>query len=357
MSAMLSRTSPTRGGSCRGAQPRAQEAIQRLDQRQQIDAPAVGHVQHAAGRRRGVGGQEIGLRPRCRRSRSPATAAVAVNQRPPPGQHRRDEQGNDRRIGAVRVLPRPVNVEVPQGDGLEPVGRRERLTVEFRGEFRGGVGRDRRRQVGFAFARRGPVAVGGAGGGVDHPPHPGGGAASNKTTRSRHPAACDVQRPLDAQRHGGQGGLVKDRNRRLRPPRGAAAASRMSPSMNSIRLAEALDVRQASGAEVVQHADAVAAGGQGLGDVGTDEARPARNQECSHEKALTWGLSQFRAPSEAWSDENGTVPFCSNDKPHFARTFEQPVKCGRRGKLSGVPRASPRAGSSAGPSARALLWF
>ena len=48
-------------------------------------------------------------------------------------------------------------------------------------------------------------------------------------------------------------------------------------------VAEAVHVREPARAEVVEDADAVAAGHQRRGDVGADEACPAGNEESSHE--------------------------------------------------------------------------
>ena len=48
-------------------------------------------------------------------------------------------------------------------------------------------------------------------------------------------------------------------------------------------VAEGGQVRQIAGAEIIEHADAVAALDEGFGDMGTDESGPAGYEESSHE--------------------------------------------------------------------------
>ena len=104
---------------------------------------------------------------------------VAIDRRPSSGEHRGEEQRNHGGIRAVGVLPGTENVEVTQGHGLETVGGRKRLAVQFGGQLGRSIGRNGQRQVAFEFRRGRPVAVGAARGGVNEPAAPGAAQASS----------------------------------------------------------------------------------------------------------------------------------------------------------------------------------
>ena len=197
---------------------------------------AVGHVQHAAGHAGGVGGQQVGLDGVAHVAEIARLPPVAVDHRLPAGEHGRDEQRDHGRVGAVGVLPRPENVEVAQGDGFESVGGGECLAVKFRGQLGGGIRGQRGDRVGLAFAavragrrrrrwrrHRPPAAPRPAG------PRPR--ASPSRWRRRRGPPSGRST----LERHRGQGRLVKDAIDARGPPRPRRAASRMSPSMNSMR--------------------------------------------------------------------------------------------------------------------------
>ena len=94
-------------------------------------------------------------------------------------------------------------------------------------------------------------------------------------------AAWTSKRPLDAQRHGGQGRLVEDAIDAFdRCGDGRGVEDVALEELDAV--AEAVQVREPARAEVVEDADAIAAGHQCLGDVGADEAGAAGNEEGSH---------------------------------------------------------------------------
>ena len=185
------------------------------------------------------------------------------------------------RVRAGRILPRPEDVEVPQGHGFQLERRREGVAVVFRGQLGRRVRRQRIDKIRLALATQRLIAIGGCRGREDHPPHaqpPGG---IQHMHRARAASGVAVQRAVDAPLDRGQGGLVKDAiDSRDRPVhRGGVddiALDQFDP------VAEGGQVRQIAGAEVIEHADAVAALDEGLRDMRTDKSGPAGYEESSH---------------------------------------------------------------------------
>src|SRR5207247_6646902 len=73
--------------------------------------------------------------------------------------HGGDPFGNDRGVGAVRVLARTEHVEVAQADGLQAIAAGENVRVQLVHVFGDGVGRQRSADEVPDFGQPGMVAV------------------------------------------------------------------------------------------------------------------------------------------------------------------------------------------------------
>ena len=197
-------------------------------------------------------------------------AAVAINRRLAAGQHGGDEQRDHGRVLAVRILPRAKDVEVADRHGLETVRVREGLAVEFGGQLGGAIRRERGGQIGLAFRRRRLIAIGAARAGIDQSPHAGLLRLVQQVERAGDAGRVGVQRPLDAARHAGQRGIVKDaidaaHGLGHRGRIGDVGFDEFDPVANRGQVA------QVAGAQVVEHPHPIAARDQRLGNVRANE--------------------------------------------------------------------------------------
>ena len=121
----------------------------------------------------------------------------------------RDELRNHGRVLAFWILPRAEHVEVADRDGFQAVGGGERLAIQFAGQLRGGVGRQRRRQQSFVLRRRRLIAVRAAGAAEHDAPHAALPGHVEQLHRAGDARGVRVQRRVHAPRHRGQRRLVK----------------------------------------------------------------------------------------------------------------------------------------------------
>ena len=90
-----------------------------------------------------------------------------------------------------------------------------------------------------------------------------------------------VQGAVDAPLDRGQGSLVKDAiDPRDRPVHGGGVDDIALDQFDTV--AEGGQVRQIAGAEIIEHADAVAALDEGFRDMRTNKSGPAGYEESSH---------------------------------------------------------------------------
>ena len=113
------------------------------------------------------GGEQVGLDGVVDVTEVAAGFAIAVDIHRLILDHGVDPFRDDRRIGAVGVLPLTEDIEVTQADGLEAVGAGEDVGVKFVDQFGNGIGRERFADLVFHFGQVGVVTIGRAAGGID----------------------------------------------------------------------------------------------------------------------------------------------------------------------------------------------
>ena len=149
------------------------------------------------------------------------------------------------------------------------------------GQLGRGVGREGIGHVGLPFAAQRLVAIGRRRGREDHPPHTRPASGVQHVDRARAAGRVAVQRAVDAPLDRGQGRLVENAiDARDRAIDRSGIDDVALDEFDGV--AEAAQIGQIAGAEVIEHADAVAARDQRLGDVGADESGPAGYEKGSH---------------------------------------------------------------------------
>ena len=106
-----------------------------------------------------VAGQDVGIDHIPDEGEVPRLLAIVVDDGRPVIERCPDEQGDDRGVLGIRVLPRSVDIEVPEADGGESVHPVEHLTVVFAGQLGYSI---RRLGVGehlLRFGQSGRIAV------------------------------------------------------------------------------------------------------------------------------------------------------------------------------------------------------
>ena len=110
--------------------------------------------------------------------------------------------------------------------------------------------------------------------------------------RARAAGGVAVQWPVDTPLDRGQGSLVEDAVNPLRRPVNGGGVDDIALDQFDL-VAKGGQVRQIAGTEVIEHADAVAALDEGLGDMRTNKSGPAGHEECSHDCGSRWKSCQF----------------------------------------------------------------
>ena len=118
-----------------------QQGEQLVQTRAFVDCDVIDLVDGFRVRRRGC--EQIHLHGVIDVTEVAAGPAIAVDLHPLVFHHGRNPFGNDRGVGAVRVLARTEHVEVAQADGLHAVAAGENVRVQFVRVFGDGVGRER----------------------------------------------------------------------------------------------------------------------------------------------------------------------------------------------------------------------
>ena len=160
--------------------------------------------------RGGVGGQQIRLHRVRNEGEVAGLLSVAVDPRRLTLEAGRHELGNHRGVLALRVLSRPVHVEVAQRDGLEAVEAGVEAAVGLSHVLLERVGRHRVWRHRLHLGKRRRVTVGRRGGGEDQPANP---RLSRGFQQAERPRDVHVVGSLglgDTARHGGQCRLVED---------------------------------------------------------------------------------------------------------------------------------------------------
>ena len=199
------------GGFEDGLDVDAHGLVEGGDQVEERVAFAAGEVVDLAGdigggRCREVAGDDIGDVGEISR-----LLAVAKDGRPFSGLHFHNESRDHRGIGAKWILPRSKYVEVAKADRFQTVGMVEGFAIEFAGELGGGIGRQRRDEIGLAFGQPRRVSVGSAGRGIDDASHSGLAGLIENGYGPGNARCMRCQRIAHASWHGCQSCLMKDK--------------------------------------------------------------------------------------------------------------------------------------------------
>ena len=103
------------------------------------DLPLAGDVEHLAGNAGFFHGQEVRPDDIFDVGEIASLEPVAVDDRPLSPEEGQDELGHDRGINGLRVLARPEDIEIPEGNGLQLVQAGKNLSVHLSGVFGGGI--------------------------------------------------------------------------------------------------------------------------------------------------------------------------------------------------------------------------
>ncbi len=260
----------------------AEHLIEGGEQLEKRDRATAGEIDHLARHSGGIGGQEIAVGHVGHEGEIAGLVPVAVDDRLAALEDGGNEQRDHGRVGAGRVLSGTEDVEIAQRDRFEAVGGGEGLGIVLGGQLCRSIGRDRSGEVGFALGDERLVAIGAGGSGVDDAADARLAGRVEQIDGCGHTMRMRGERGFDAQRHRGQGGLVKDAVDLFHGPgHGCGVEQIAADEFDAVP--QVIEVRFEAGAEIVEHADGIAPPHQGLGDMGADEARASGNQESTHE--------------------------------------------------------------------------
>ena len=136
-----------------------------LDERNQLEergALPTRDIDDLACRCRRRGGEEVGAHQVGDVDEVARLQSVAEHDGPIARKEPGDEARDRRRIFALRILPRAIDIEEAQRDARQAVGPRVRLRVQLAGDLLRGVRRDGARRKSFVLGLLGRVSVRGA---------------------------------------------------------------------------------------------------------------------------------------------------------------------------------------------------